>query len=117
MNTDTEEIKKPNTKLITPLIVLSCTAIIAIYAYFKRYPVGDWFVIVCMSVVIFLVIGLIVEKMITKFIDINYEKQMAELEEARKLEDEARTAMEAEGVDVNSDNIRVDDENYVPPEF
>ena len=52
MNTDTEELKKCNTKLITPLIVLSCTAIIAIFTYFEHYPVGDWFVIVCTSVVI-----------------------------------------------------------------
>ena len=92
-----QEIKRPNTKLITPLIVLSCTAIIAIYSYFQRYPVGDWFVIVCTSVVIFLVIGLIIEKMITKFADVNYEKELAEIEEARRLEEEARAAMEAEG--------------------
>ena len=59
MNTDTEELKKCNTKLITPLIVLSCTAIIAIFTYFEHYPVGDWFVIVCTSVVIFLILGLL----------------------------------------------------------
>ncbi len=97
MNTNTEEIKKWNTKLVTPVIVLTCTAIIAIYTYFERYPVGDWFVIVFASVVIFLVIGLIVEKMITRFVDINYEKAVAELEEAKRLEEEARAAMEAEG--------------------
>ena len=115
MNTDTEELKKPNTKLITPLIVLSCSAIIAIYSYFKRYPVGDWFVIVCASVVIFLIIGLIVERMITHFVDINYEKALAEIEEARRLEEEARAAMEAEGGE--EANIIVDDEQEVPPEF
>lgn len=113
MNTDTEELKKPNTKLITPLIVLTSTAIIAIYAYFKRYPVGDWFVIVCMAVVIFLVIGLVVEKMITRFVDINYEKALAEIEEAKKLEEEARAAMEAEGGE--EANIIVDED--APPEF
>ena len=113
MNTDTEELKKPNTKLITPLIVLSSTAIIAIYSYFKRYPVGDWFVIVCTAVVIFLVIGLIVEKMITKFVDINYEKALAEIEEAKRLEEEARATMEAEGGE--EANIIVDED--APPEF
>ena len=50
--------------------------------------------------VIFLILGLIVEKMITKFVDINYEKAMAEIEEAKRLEEEARAAMEAEGAEV-----------------
>ena len=60
MNTDNEdELKKFNTKLITPLIVLSSTAVIAVFTYFKHYPVGDWFVIVFTTVVIFLVIGLL----------------------------------------------------------
>ena len=106
------ELKKANTKLITPLIVLTCTAIIAIYSYFERYPVGDWFVIVCTSIVIFLVIGLIVEKMVTRFLEINYEKAVAEYEEAQRLEEEARAAMEAEGGE--DGNIIVDD---APPEF
>ncbi len=98
MNTDDiDQIKKVNTRLITPLIVLGCTAVIAIYTYFKRYPAGDWFVIVFASVVIFLVIGLIIEKMLNRFLEINYEKAMAEKLEAERLEEEARAAMEAEG--------------------
>ncbi|MBQ8031970.1 MAG: hypothetical protein IJ260_10665, partial [Butyrivibrio sp.] len=97
MNTDNEdELKKFNTKLITPLIVLSSTAVIAVFTYFKHYPVGDWFVIVFATVVIFLVIGLLTEKMITRFIEINYEKAMAEKAEAERLEEESRAAMEAE---------------------
>ena len=113
MNTDNEdELKKFNTKLITPLIVLSCTAIIAIFTYFKHYPAGDWFIIVFASVVIFLVIGLIIEKMITRFMEINYEKAVAEREEAERLEEEARAAMEAEG---GEEVENVDQE--LPPEF
>ena len=46
MNTDIDQIKKVNTKVVTPLIVLSCTAIIAIFTYFKHYPAGDFFIIV-----------------------------------------------------------------------
>ena len=114
MNTDTEELKKCNTKLITPLIVLSCTAIIAIFTYFEHYPVGDWFVIVCTSVVIFLILGLNIEKMITKFVDINYEKAVAELEEAKRLEEEARAAMEAEGAEVG-DGLNVVPEDQDDP--
>ena len=112
MNTDIDELKKVNTKLITPLIVLSCTAIIAIFTYFKHYPAGDWFIIVFASVVIFLVIGLIIEKMITRFMEINYEKAVAEREEAERLEEEARAAMEAEG---GEEVENVDQE--LPPEF
>ena len=112
MNTDIDELKKVNTKLITPLIVLSCTAVIAIFTYFKHYPAGDWFIIVFASVVIFLVIGLIIEKMITRFMEINYEKAVAEREEAERLEEEARAAMEAEG---GEEVENVDQE--LPPEF
>ena len=112
MNTDIDELKKINTKLITPLIVLSCTAVIAIFTYFKHYPAGDWFIIVFASVVIFLVIGLIIEKMITRFMEINYEKAVAEREEAERLEEEARAAMEAEG---GEEVENVDQE--LPPEF
>ena len=109
-----EAIKKINTKLITPLIVLSATAVIAVFTYFKRYPVGDWFIIVFASVVIFLIIGGITEKMIARFLEINYEKAMAERAEAERLAEEARAAMEAEageqtqvpeGQDFPADNI------------
>ncbi|WP_024866436.1 hypothetical protein [Butyrivibrio sp. FCS014] len=108
MNTDIEQIKKVNTKLITPLIVLGCTAIIALFTYFKHYPVRDWFIIVFASVVVFLIIGLIIEKMINRFLDVNYEKAMAEKAEAERLEEEARAAMEAEG---GEDVTSVDDQN------
>ncbi len=113
MITDIEQIKKVNTKLITPLIVLGGTAIIAIFTYFKRYPAGDWFVIVFASVVIFLVIGLICEKMINRFLEINYEKAEAERLEAERLEEEARAAMEAEGGEDTEDVATQD----IPSEF
>lgn len=115
MNTDFEEYRKFNTKLITPLIALSGTAIIALFTYFKRYPVGDWFVIVFLSVVIFIVIGFIVERMITRFIEINYEKIVAERMEQERLEEEARAAMEAEGSTEPGLDISVDQD--FPPEM
>ncbi len=116
MNTDIDQIKKVNTKLITPLIVLGCTAIIAIFTYFKRYPAGDFFVIVFASVVIFLIIGLIIEKMINRFVEINYEKEMAERAEAERLEEEARAAMEAEGGGEEIDPLDIEEQD-VPPQF
>ena len=115
MNTDIDinQIKKANTKVITPLIVLGGTAIIAIFTYFKRYPAGDFFVIVFASVVIFLIIGLIIERMLNRFLEINYEKAMAEKAEQERLEEEARAAMEAEG----GDEIEPIIDNEIPPEF
>ncbi len=113
MITDLEQIKKVNTKLITPLIVLGGTAIIAIFTYFKRYPASDWFIIVFASVVIFLVIGLICERMINRFLEINYEKAEAERLEAERLEEEARAAMEAEGGEDNEGVVSQD----IPSEF
>ncbi len=113
VNSANEDIKQFNTKLITPLIVLSCTAVIAIFTYFKRYPAGDWFIIVFASVVIFLVIGLIVEKMIARFMEINFEKAEAERLEAERLEEEARAAMEAEG----GEDIGTVADQELPPEF
>ena len=113
MNTDIEQNKKINTKLITPLIVLVCTAIIAIFTYFKRYPVSDWFVIVFASVVVFLIFGLIIEKMINRFIEVNHEKAMAEKAEAERIEEEARAAMEAEG----GEEILDDEDHQIPSDF
>ncbi len=113
MITDIEQIKKVNTKLITPLIVLGGTAIIAIFTYFKHYPAGDWFIIVFASVVIFLIIGLLCEKMINRFLEINYEKAEAERLEAERLEEEARAAMEAEGGE-EAENLEA---HNIPSEF
>ncbi len=113
MITDVDKIKKVNTKLITPLIVLGGTAIIAIFTYFKHYPAGDWFIIVFASVVIFLVIGLIIERMLCRFIEINFEKAEAERLEAERLEEEARAAMEAESGE-DADNLETSD---IPSRF
>ncbi len=111
MNTDIDQMKKVNTRVITPLIVLTCTAIIALFTYFKHYPAGDFFVIVLISVVVFLFIGLIIERMLNRFLEINYDKAMAEKAEAERLEEEARAAMEAEGGD---DTGSVDNQDITP---
>ena len=81
---------------MTPTIVLSATLFIALYTYFKHYPVGTWIRILVISVCIFLVLGAIIERMITKFVDVNYEKAVAIRREEERLE-ERRAAMEAEG--------------------
>ena len=113
MNTDIDQIKKINKKLITPVIVLGCTSIGAIFTYFKHYPARDWFIIVFASVVIFLIISLIIERMLNMFLDINVAKAEAERLEAERLEEEARAAMEAEGGEDNTS----DNNQSIPPGF
>ena len=93
-----DDITKWNAKVVTPVIVLTATLFIAVYTYFKHYPVGVWIRILVLCVCIFLVMGSIVERMITRFVDINYDKAVAERREAEKLEEEARAAMEAEAL-------------------
>ena len=113
MNTDIDQMKKVNTRLITPLIVLTCTAIITLFTYFKHYPAGDFFVIVLVSVVVFMFIGLIIERMLNRFLEINYDKAMAEKAEAERLEEEARAAMEAEGTEEAGTGV----EQEIPRQF
>ena len=93
-----DDITKWNAKVVTPVIVLTATLFIAVYTYFKHYPVGVWVRILVLCVCIFLVMGSIVERMISRFVDINYEKAVAERREAERLEEEARAAMEAEAL-------------------
>ena len=65
-----------NSRLIAPVIMLSATAIVAIYTYLQRYPIARWLVIVLGTMVLFLIIGLILEKMIEYFDNQeNYEKK------------------------------------------
>ncbi len=92
-----DDITKWNAKVVTPAIVLSATLFIALYTYFKHYPVGTWIRVLVISVCIFLVLGTIIERMITKFVDVNYEKAVAIRREEERLEEERRAAMEAEG--------------------
>ena len=74
---ETEDLKKFDKKIITPLIVLSATAIIALFTYFKHYPLREWLLIVLCCVVLFVAIALIFEKMIMRFMDVNREKALA----------------------------------------
>ena len=53
------------------------------------------------------------EKMLNRFLEINYEKALAERLEAERLEEEARAAMEAEG----GEEIGTGDDQEQPPQF
>ncbi|MCH4192840.1 MAG: hypothetical protein LKF52_11070 [Butyrivibrio sp.] len=75
-------------RLIAPIVMLSATAIVAIYTYLQKYPIGRWLVIVLGTMVLFLIIGLILEKMIEHFEKTNFEKE--EAERAAQAESEAQ---------------------------
>ena len=110
---ETEEFKKLNKKIITPLVVLSATAIIAIFTYFKHFPVGEWFLIVLCSLIIFVGISLFFEKMIVGFVAGNEGRALAkQAEEERLLEEEASEEEpegENEGTNEEVDSMEVHD--------
>ena len=99
-------------KLITPFVMLSGTAIIAIHTYLQRFEMGDWLIIVLGSAVLFLIIGASLEKMITYFMRINQEKEDAERAAAEaelaKMESEANEELDidAEGGDTEPQDDR-----------
>lgn len=113
-----DDIKKWNAKVVTPVIVLTATLFIAVYTYFKHYPVGVWIRVLVICVCIFLVMGSIVERMIAGFVDINYDKAVAERREAEKREEEARAAMEAEALrDASKQGPEIIQDEDVPTQF
>ena len=113
-----DDIKKWNAKVVTPVIVLTDTLFIAVYTYFKHYPVGVWIRVLVICVCIFLVMGSIVERMIAGFVDINYDKAVAERREAEKREEEARAAMEAEALrDASQQGPEIIQDEDVPTQF
>ena len=113
-----DDIKKWNSKVVTPVIVLTATLFIAVYTYFKHYPVGVWIRVLVICVCIFLVMGSIVERMIAGFVDINYDKAVAERREAEKREEEARAAMEAEALrDASQQGPEIIQDEDVPTQF
>ncbi len=108
-----DDITKWNAKVVTPVIVLTATLFMAVFTYFKHYPVGVWIRILVICVCIFMILGSIVERMITRFVDINYEKAVAIRREEERLEEEKRAAMEAEAAAAEGPEIITDDDNRI----
>ena len=83
-----------NSRLIAPIIMLSATAVVAIYTYLQRYPIARWLVIVLGTMVLFLIIGLILEKMIEYFEKVNFVKELQKKEQEKQ--DELNTMQDAQ---------------------
>ena len=73
-----------NSRLIAPIIMLSATAVVAIYTYLQRYPIARWLVIVLGTMALFLIIGLILEKMIEYFEKVNFVKELQKKEQEKQ---------------------------------
>lgn len=79
--------KKSKDKLgmLTAFITLFSTAIIAIVMKVRNFDNSTWLKVVLFSVLVFFILGLIIEKMIRSFIETN---QARAAEEAAKLEEQ-----------------------------
>lgn len=91
----------PKTKLITPFVTLAGTAVISIVTFLRHFPFGEWIVVVFGSVVLFLILGYILEKVIVHFMDVNFAK---EEEERRLAEEEAARAAEEAAENASMEN-------------
>ncbi len=90
------------TKLISPVIMLSATAIVAIYTFFQSYPMDKWLVAVLGTMVLFLILGGIIQKTVQHFELQNYKKykeELDQLQQERYAEEEGKKQIaEAEKV-------------------
>ena len=92
-------------KLITPIVMLLPTAIVAIYTYFQRYNIDKWLIVVFGTMVLFLVIGSILENMVRYF-----EKSNKEKEEKQKQEELSKASMGSDDTDRSSVDDTVKEE-------
>ena len=83
-------------KLVTPMVMLTAGAIVAIYLFLKEALLGDYLVIVFGTLLLFFIIGILIEYLITHFVQVNWYKEDLEREEAERIarEEEERLARE-----------------------
>lgn len=86
----------PKTKLIAPLVTLLGTAVVAVFTYFDKMPAGRWFVVVCATLVLFLLIGYILQNMVEKFEEEAVRNWIGKRLEQERLKDEEKARQEAE---------------------
>lgn len=94
------------TALITPFVMLLATAVVAIYTFFQRFPLGRWLVIVLFTLVIFFAIGASIQKIVERYVNAILEKEKAEAEAEAARAEEVKT--EAAGKE--SDEKKVSDD-------
>ncbi|WP_026508744.1 hypothetical protein [Butyrivibrio sp. MC2013] len=90
----------PKLRLVRPFMVLFGTAVVAIVTYFRRFPVGRWIVCVCATLVLFLLLGTIMEYLLESYmlqiIRKEIDKRLEEIKEKERLEEEERIRLARE---------------------
>ncbi len=84
-------VEAPKTRLITAFVMLSGTALVAIYTYLQHYEIGDWLLILFIGAVIFMIAGLLLEWLVTHFSNI-----IKDRDDAISAQEDAIAAREAD---------------------
>lgn len=88
----------PKTKLIAPFVTLLGTSVIAIFTYFDNMPTEKWYIAVCVTVVLFLLFGAVLQHMIEKYEEEAVKSWIERRLEQERLKDEERARKEAEAL-------------------
>ena len=67
----------PKVRLITALVMLSGSGFMAIYTMLQHYEIGAWIRTLLISLVVFFIVGRLVESLVTHFDDLNKAKENA----------------------------------------
>ncbi len=92
-------VEAPKTRLITAFVMLSGSAFVAIYTYLQHYEIGAWLTVLFFSLVIFLIIGRLLEWLIAHFNEPIKERDRAILAQEEAIaarEADEQAALEAE---------------------
>lgn len=86
----------PKTKLIAPFVTLLGASVIAIYTYFDGMPTVRWFLVLCGSLVLFLLFGAVLQNMVEKYEVEAVKRWIDKRLEQERLRDEEKARLEAE---------------------
>ena len=92
------------TNAITPFVMLSASAIIAIYTYLQGYSIGIWLIMVCSTGVLFMFIGSMIQLAVEYAVDAYMEKKRKE-EEALADEIDEGSVLNADGEAIPTDGM------------
>ncbi len=70
-------VEAPKTRLITAIVMLTGGLLVAVYTGFQDYDVSTWLYILLISLIVFLIAGLLLEWMVVHFLNLNNAKDSA----------------------------------------
>lgn len=119
-------VEAPKSRLITAIVMLSGGLIVAIVTCIMHYDLTTWLKTLIFSLVIFLIAGLLLEWMITHFLDLNnardeaiaaQEEAIAQREADELAAAEAAAQAEAEALLAEQEGEEGQEQEYTPNEF